>query len=228
MLDRETTLQLSSPDHVARALLDGIKSGRYVPGQRLIEADLTAELSVSRGPVREALKQLSAEGVVRLIANRGAYIRKLTRREVTDILVIQETLTALAARLAAENIALADNRQQFQIAYERLMSFRDRDDSNAVLDERARFYETLVVMSGNRELSRFVPIPQTNLLRTQLSQHLAPKDRDRQFKEYENIARHILAGNGQNAESGMSRHIRNTRLSIEQLDDLAFAGEVSA
>jgi len=45
----------SSPDQVVRALIDGVKSGRYVPGQRLIEADLTAELKVSRGPVREAL-----------------------------------------------------------------------------------------------------------------------------------------------------------------------------
>ena len=55
--------RMSSPDSVAATLLDGIKSGRYVPGQRLIEADLTAELDVSRGPVREALKRLAAEGV---------------------------------------------------------------------------------------------------------------------------------------------------------------------
>ena len=95
-------MTLSSPDQVAQVLLDGIKSGRIVPGQRLIEADLTSELRVSRGPVREALKRLSAEGLVRLIPHRGAYIRKLTRREVMDILVIQETLTALAARLAAQ------------------------------------------------------------------------------------------------------------------------------
>jgi DNA-binding GntR family transcriptional regulator len=224
MLNGKSTPGLSSPDHVAEALLDGIKGGRYVPGQRLIEADLTAELAVSRGPVREALKRLAAEGVVRLIPHRGAYIRKLTRREVMDILVIQETLTALAARLAAENIDIGDNRINFRAAYDRLMDFRDRSDAHAVLDERARFYETLVQMSGNRELSRFVPIPQTNLLRTQLSQHITVRDRMRQFKEYESIARHILAGNGPGAESVMQRHIRNTRLSIDRLDDNAFAG----
>jgi DNA-binding GntR family transcriptional regulator len=218
-------MNLSSPDLVAQALLEGIKSGRYVPGQRLIEADLTVELDVSRGPVREALKRLAAEGVVRLIPNRGAYIRKLTRREVTDILTIQETLTALAARLAAENIARGDNRARFQGAYERLMSFRDRPDANAVLDERARFYETLVRIGDNRELPRFVPIPQTNLLRSQLNQFVSTKDRERQFKDYESLAKHVLAGNAAAAESVMQRHIRNTRLSIARLDDSVFAAD---
>lgn len=227
MSNPNITPGLSSPDNVAEALLDGIKGGRFVPGQRLIEADLTAELGVSRGPVREALKRLCAEGVVRLIPHRGAYIRRLTRREVMDILVIQETLTALAARLAAECINLGANCANFLCAYERLMNFSDQSDGLAVLDERAQFYETLVQIGGNRELSRFVPIPQTNLLRTQLSQHLTERDRARQFKEYENISKHILAGNGPSAELVMQRHIRNTRLSIERLDDTAFAGEAT-
>jgi len=224
-MPRKSAFNLSSPDHVAQVLLDGIKSGRYVPGQRLIEADLSAELEVSRGPIREALKRLAAEGVVRLIPHRGAYIRKLTRREAADILMIQETLTALAARLAAENISVGDNRLQFQNAYDRLNGFRDRDDVHAVLDERARFYDTIVQIGDNRELSRFVPIPQTNLLRSQLSPFTDARDRERQFKEYEGVAKHILAGNGAGAESFMQRHIRNTRQSLDRLDDRAFASD---
>ncbi|MGR9090640.1 MAG: GntR family transcriptional regulator [Gammaproteobacteria bacterium] len=214
---------MSSPDSVAAALLDGIKTGRYVPGQRLIEADLTAELDVSRGPVREALKRLAAEGVVQLIPHRGAYIRKLTRREVMDILTIQEVLTALAARLAAEHIDSGDNRNRFQRAYEKLIALRDQRDTDVMLDERARFYETLVTLGDNRELSRFVPIPQTNLLRTQLSEYAGRRERDRQFREYDSIAKHVLAGNGPAAESVMQRHIRNTRTSINRLGDEAFA-----
>lgn len=214
---------ISSPDQVAQALLDGVKSGRYVPGQRLIEADLTRELTVSRGPVREALKRLAADGIVRLIAHRGAYIGKLTRHEVHDILVIQETLTGLAARLGAEHIGRGDNQKRFKDAYRRLMDFTDRADSLSILDERARFYDTLVEIGGNRQLHRFVPIPQTDLLRTQFRQHMTERDRDRQFKEYETIARHILAGNAQSAETAMQRHIRNTRLRIERLPDGVFA-----
>lgn len=223
--ERRATLRTSSPDQVVRALIDGVKSGRYVPGQRLIEADLTRELKVSRGPVREALKRLAAEGLVSLIPHRGAYIRQLSRGEVHNILEIQESLTGLAARLAAKHIDEADNRARFSEAYKRLMSFRERSDSMAFLDERARFYQTLVAIGGNRELSRFVPVMQIHLLRMQFQQHLSARDHKRQFQEYETLAEHVLAGSQRKAETVMQLHIRRTRLSIERLPDEVFAQE---
>ena len=48
-------------------LRNGIAAGRFAPGQRLVESELTAELGVSRGPLREALRQLSAEGLVEIV-----------------------------------------------------------------------------------------------------------------------------------------------------------------
>jgi DNA-binding GntR family transcriptional regulator len=216
----------SSPDQVVHALTEGLRSGLYVPGQRLIEADLTSELKLSRGPIREALKRLSAEGLVSLIPHRGAYIRKLTRREVHDILVIQESLTGLAARLATEHIDEDDNRDQFQAEFTRLMSFRDGHDTMAFLEERSRFYRILVSIGGNQELSRFVPTMQLHLLRMQFQQHLTHADRKRQFKEYETIAAFVLGSNAGKAETVMRQHVRKTRLAIERLPDEAFAGEL--
>jgi len=64
---------------VVDAIVSGIRLGRFVPGQKLVEADLTESIGVSRGPVREALKRLAAEGIVSLTRHRGAYIRVLTR-----------------------------------------------------------------------------------------------------------------------------------------------------
>jgi DNA-binding GntR family transcriptional regulator len=215
----------SSPDQVVHALTEGLKSGRYVPGQRLIEADLTSELKLSRGPVREALKRLAAEGLVSLIPHRGAYIRKLTRREVHDILVIQESLTGLAARLATDHIEEGDNRKRFEAEFTRLLSFRDGRDSMAFLEERSRFYRILVAIGGNQELSRFVPTMQLHLLRMQFQQHLTQADRKRQFKEYETLAALILGDNAGKAETVMRQHVRRTRLAIERLPDEAFAEE---
>lgn len=215
----------SSPDHAAASLREGVRSGRYVPGQRLIEADLTAELGLSRGPIREALKQLAAEGVVELQRHRGAYLRQLTRREVNDILAIQESLTGLAARLAAERIDESDHRARFKRAYGALMSaYRGRDGGGA-LDARVQFYEELVALSGNRELRRFVPIPQTNLLRAQFERHLPASERARRRQDYPVIARLILAGKGAAAETAVRRHIRHTRKAINALPDAVFARE---
>ena len=83
------------------AITDGVKDGRYAPGQRLVEADLTAELGVSRGPLREALGRLAAEGVLELEPYRGAVVRRLTREDVEDLFSVREVLEGEAARLAA-------------------------------------------------------------------------------------------------------------------------------
>ena len=65
-----------------QAITAGIESGRFVPGQRLTEAELTRQLGVSRGPVREAFKRLAGEGVLDLTRHRGAVVRAQTREEV--------------------------------------------------------------------------------------------------------------------------------------------------
>ncbi|MEM7466858.1 MAG: GntR family transcriptional regulator [Pseudomonadota bacterium] len=218
-----STTRSSSPDKVANHVLQGIKSGRFVPGQRLIEADLSETLYTSRGPIREAFKRLAAEGVLTLVPHRGAYVRTLTRREVTDVLVIQETLTALAARLATENIHVGDNREQFQHVVSQVSAEVAHHDLHELLDRRAEFYATLVFISGNEELGRFVPIPQTNLLRTQFVRHLTIAERKREQREYELVAKYVLSGAPQQAENAMRRHIRNSRQSIERLPDDAFA-----
>ena len=214
----------SSPDVVAERLRDGVRSGRYVPGQRLVEADLTTELKLSRGPVREALKLLAAEGLVELSRHRGASLRQLGRREVQDILTIQESLTSLAARLAAERIDQPGNRRRFKAAYSALMAAHGRGrDESAVLDARVRFYEELVAIGGNQELARFVPIPQTNLLRAQFERHLPTSERAQRREDYRQLATLILAGKAGPAATAMARHIRRTRLAIEGLPDAVFA-----
>lgn len=214
----------SLPDRAAEALRDGVRTGRYVPGQRLVEADLTQELKLSRGPIREALKQLAAEGLIELNRHRGASLRQLTRREVRDILVIQESLTALAARLAAERIAERGHKPRLRAAYAALMSaYRKTHGESAVLDARVRFYRELVAIGGNAELARFVPIPQTNLLRAQFERHLAPDERAERRQDYPIITKLILAGAAGAAATAMARHIRRARIAIEALPDQVFA-----
>jgi DNA-binding GntR family transcriptional regulator len=213
----------SSPDQVVEALVKGLQAGRYVPGQRLIEADLTKELKVSRGPVREALKRLAAEGLVSLIPHRGAYIRAVSRAEVHDLLLVQEMLTGLGARLAAGAVGLADHRETFEAAFQRLMGYSAHPDTPGFLEARARFYDTLIRIGGNRELRRLTPIRQIHLLRAQFQGYMSKNDHARQFAEYAALAKAILAGDQTEAERAMRRHIRRARLAIERLPEGAFS-----
>lgn len=219
---------LSSPDRVVDAIVRGIRAGIYAPGQRLIEADLTRDLSVSRGPVREALKRLAAEGVVSLTRHRGAYIRALSRDEVNDSLVILEVLTGLMARLAAKQIVIGENAAKMREALDRLLAFRETGGSAAFLEERRRFYDTLIEIGGNRQLRRILPVMQIHLLRMQFHSYTTLRDREKQFVEYTAISKAVLSSNPGEAERVMRAHIRRTRIRLSRLPDEAFAMSISS
>ena len=214
--------KMASPDRVVDAIIRSVRSGVYVPGQRLIEADLTRDYGVSRGPVREALKRLAAEGVLTLTRHRGAYVRVLSRAEVRDSLVVLEALVGLMANLAASNIGGDDNRAKMRKAYERLYAFRNDGGTAAFLDERRRFYDTILEIGGNQELKRILPLMQIHLLRAQFQAYITPPDREKQFNEYKTITDTILSGDRLRAQKVASLHVRRTRLSLMRLPDEAF------
>lgn len=225
-VDRDSAAKKpSSPDIVVDTILTGIAAGRYVPGQRLMEADLTQTLKVSRGPVREALKRLAAERIVTLTRHRGAHIRSLTRDEVDDLMQVIEILTGFAAGLAARHIDEDDNRSRFIRAFERLMAHRYAGDGFAFMENRDRFYGAMLSIGGNRELAYLLPATQVQLIRLQFQSYLQPADRERQFHEYESIGEAILAGDSTQADHFTRLHMRRTRLSFLALPDQAFAAE---
>ncbi len=78
-----------------------ILDGRLKPGARLVEDRLSAELGVSRVPVREALRSLSAEGLVRLEPHRGATVVEVTPEMVAELVEVRALLEGQNARLAA-------------------------------------------------------------------------------------------------------------------------------
>lgn len=96
------TAQPSLSEVVLKVLREMISKGVFKPGQHLKEAELAAALHVSRGPVREALTQLEAEGHVELRRHRGAFVSTLTRVDVEEV----HTLRAAIERVAAERACI--------------------------------------------------------------------------------------------------------------------------
>lgn len=219
---------MTSPDRVVDSIIRAIRAGVYVPGQRLIEADLTRDYQVSRGPVREALKRLAAEGVVTLTRHRGAYLRALSRSEVRDSLMVLEVLVGLMAKLAAKHIGETDNALKMREAFGRLLAFKYDGGTAAFLDERRSFYDTILRIGGNHELQRMLPLMQIHLLRMQFQAYITPRDREKQFSEYQTITDTILSGDGVRSEKVATLHVRRTRLSLMRLPDEAFPAIRSA
>jgi DNA-binding GntR family transcriptional regulator len=196
---------------VISAITEGVKEGRYAPGQRLVEADLTAELGISRGPLREALGRLAAEGVLEIEPYRGAVVRKLGREDVQDLFQVREVLEGEAARLAASRIDEADNRERLEREIALVDGFRARGDTLAYMDENARFHELIVELSGSGLLARLIPQLQVHAFRL-LFRRLALEDTamDNSIREHDEVTNAILAGNAKAAERAMRVHVRRS------------------
>ncbi len=96
-------LTQSLPEQIAAQLAARITSGAYAPGQRVMEQAVAAEFAVSRGPVREALRLLEKDGLVTILARRGAQVTNLTIPEVKEIFDIRAALNGLRDRGIAED-----------------------------------------------------------------------------------------------------------------------------
>ena len=91
-------------DTVVSRLRDLIVEGELQPGSRIHERELCARFTVSRTPLREALKVLASEGLIELLPNRGARVARLTEQDVRDMFQVMGALEALAGQLACERV----------------------------------------------------------------------------------------------------------------------------
>ncbi len=140
-------------DQVKDRLLQAILDGRYPPGARIVETRVARELGTSQAPVREALRDLEALGVVETTAFRGARVRRLSADELLEAFAVRAQLESLAARLAIPRLAEADLDELGELIREMREAADDGDfHAEAVAD--ATFHGRLVELSGNTTLQR--------------------------------------------------------------------------
>ncbi len=104
--------------------------GVIAPGSKLNERELAESLNVSRTPIREAIKRLAADGLVELIANRGAIAVQLSHTDVVHTFDVIAQLEGYSGELAAKNISTATLSELEALQYEMMASYARRDLSN--------------------------------------------------------------------------------------------------
>jgi DNA-binding GntR family transcriptional regulator len=106
-MNEHLIVRRSLHDELAEGLREMIVRGELKAGEKAPEAALCARFGVSRTPMREAFKALAAEGLIRLVPNRGAIVAKITREEVAELFPIMGALEGLAGELACARISNA-------------------------------------------------------------------------------------------------------------------------
>lgn len=209
-------------ERIVEEIRRGIKEGRYAPGQRLIESDLTQALGVSRGPLREAMSRLAGDGLVKIERNRGVTVRALTREEVRSISTIREVLEGLAARLAAARIHEGGNREEFKRLWNEMQSVQVSSNAMEYVVANERFHTLIVRLSGNEPLAQLLDQLRTPVYRFQFRTRLSTDALRWGHEDHAEIAAAILAGDPDRAERAMRRHLRHSAKLIDALPDEAF------
>jgi DNA-binding GntR family transcriptional regulator len=200
-------------DAVHRELRAAILSGDPAPGRQLSVPELSRQLGVSRGLVREAVLQLVADGLAEERPRRGVVVATIGPAEFRHIHQIREVLEGLAARLCAEGAteqligklraALDDQRQAMAAA-----------DSAGYTDTDRRFHSLLADACGNPMLAAFIERLHAQM---QLALSLvaeAPQHRQHGHDELTRVLQAVCDRDPEAAEAAMRAHIRRTRSAV--------------
>jgi DNA-binding GntR family transcriptional regulator len=202
---------VSAVDHVIESIKSGIRQGRYVPGQRLIEPDMMREFHVSRGSVREALRCLESDGLVQIEFYRGARIRKMTRAEFIEANQIRGLLEGFGAALAAETMDGSERKRLTELEQN-----WDRGNKGWTYAEyNERFHSLILESSRHKQLPIYVE--QVQLLLFDLQFHRiqrSPKAIQRSRAEHRRVVKAILKGDARGAERAMRQHIEASGAAI--------------
>lgn len=215
---RPGTAQTDSPaksvvESIIRRVKTDVQNGNYAPGQRLIEADLQHATGASRGPIREAMRRLAAEGLIEIQHRKGARVRRLTHRQIENLYDVREVLEGFATRCAAVRADSPAFRSGIAKLEER---FKKKFDGSpqAYMDYNAAFHAFIVQHSGNADLVRVVSELHVPIFMLRLYRII---DRDfiaRAHDEHAEIVRFLFQGDADRAERSMRKHIRSTKATV--------------
>lgn len=203
-------------DEVAAKLRDRIFAGDLAPGRFIDEPALCAELSISRTPLREALKVLTAEGLVRHEPRRGCFVSEITERDLDEIFPVIALLEGRCAFEAANNATDAD-----LLALEQL---HDRLQRSAKAKRITEYYETnfaiheaIIVLANNRWLTQVIGDLRKIVKLARLQQLHAPGRLEQSLSEHMAVYAALKARDAEGAEAAMRTHLTRQRVALRDL-----------
>ncbi|KSU52958.1 MULTISPECIES: GntR family transcriptional regulator [unclassified Gordonia (in: high G+C Gram-positive bacteria)] len=215
-------------DYAYAELQRRILTGVLPAGAVIPQAKLAAEIGVSTTPLREAIRRLSAEGMVELEAHRDARVTPVSADEARHLYQVRENLDPLAAALAARTRTAADI-AAISNAFDRLSPIASASDVDALVRHR-EFHRTVYRASGNPVLIDILERlwDKADRYRVIGLSHRgdSPDDRSRVTAEHRAIMEAVADGDAERADAVMREHIGNSlgRRAIDALTEDPVAG----
>lgn len=202
-------------DLVAETLRQAIKDGKLKSGARLMEIQLAEELGVSRTPIREAIRELEAEGFVVMIPRRGTYVADISLKDIAQVFEIRTALEELAAGLAAERITEAELEELERILLE-IRDYIDDHDMQKIIEADVRFHQVLYEASRNTRLEDIIHNLREQVLRFRSVSLNYPGRLESTWQEHRDLVEAIAEHNPQKAMKIAVRHMTNSERALLQ------------
>jgi DNA-binding GntR family transcriptional regulator len=193
---------------VVDAIRAAIAEGEFVPNQRLVEADLSERFGASRAAVRTALVQLSSEGLVERVQNRGARVRAVSLAEAIEITEVRMALEGLCAAKAAQRLT-DDDRDRLREIGEAMRAAVASGDLLGYSELNRRLHGLVRELAGQATAGAILERLRGQNVRHQFQLAMHPGRPAVSLPQHLEIIEALCAGDSDAAEAAMRRHIRS-------------------
>lgn len=190
--------------------------GKIAPGNKLNERELAESLNVSRTPIREAIRRLAADGLVELIANRGAIALQLSLEDVIHTFDVIADLEGFSGELAANNISYTCLSELEALQYEMMASYARRDLSS-YYQLNLRIHHLINQAANNPVLSRLFTQVNARIEALRFRSNQDGVKWEKAVEEHQEMLDALKARDGKRMRSIMMRHVHNKRDVVVQL-----------
>ncbi len=193
-----------------------VLSGELRPGSKLDEQGLARRFSVSRTPVREALRRLASTGLIELHPNKGAFVSLMTSSKLEQMFVAMAELEATCARLAAMSM-MPIERRNLQRLHESMGEMVLTDSIQSFVDANDALHSMIYAGAHNTFLEEATSNMRRRLAPYRRSQFRIKGRISSSHQEHDGVVRAIVAGDPARAHAAMLHHVDQVGASFEKL-----------
>lgn len=208
----------SLSQEVADLIKKQMVEGDLKPGDRIVESKLARDLGLSQTPIREAIRLLAGEGIVKIVSNKGPVIQTLSMDDVFEIYSIRAMIEGLAMRMATQ-VASEDEIKSIERIYER-MERRLRDETvTSLLRDSGHLHASIVALSKHsRLISTYKSISFQILFVNKILGSISTKQKE--FDQHKELIDALNSRDPDSAEQIMRAHIYRSYREFAELENV--------
>lgn len=200
-------------DVVFNTLREAILKGDIAPGERLMELDLASKLGVSRTPIREAIRKLELEGLVKMAPRKGAEVAEITFEDLRDVLEVRKNLEELAVDLACKRATQEDVKHLYEL-HEGFKESLKTGDLTVMAEADEAFHDAIYESTKNKRLIQIINNLREQMYRYRLECIKDVELRNTLVSEHQELVETIESRRTESAKKVVQTHINNQEKTI--------------